>query len=360
VGAYDRPVDGEEAATVELDSVRHDLTEVRNFLRRLKDEELKDPVVPPLPAARVDNVPGRGEMFSRQAEGREGGPTIVLLHGWALSADLNWFGGIYDVAARYGPVLAPDLRGHGRGQRSDKRFTLEVMADDVAALVEHLGLGPVVLVGYSMGGSVSLLMWRHHRHLVAGMVLISTAIQWRTSLRERVVWSSMAAVEYGLRFGAPEGSLADRYLRMAVEQSPDLDQYRSWVKSEMRRGDPSDIAAAGRGISAFDAQDFAREVDVPTAVVVTARDRLIRAVRQRELADAVPGAEKFEVDGAHNAWLVRPKQFNHAVNQGLTSVTDRLVGAEPADTAGGPLQTVPLPQPEGEAQADITSSMAAR
>ena len=336
---------------MELDAVRQDLVAVRRFLRRLKDEEHKDPVVPPLPPARVDNVPGRGEIFSRQAEGREGGPTIVLLHGWALSADLNWFGGIYDVAARHGPVLAPDLRGHGRGQRSDKRFTLEVMADDVGALLEHLGLGPVVLVGYSMGGSVALLTWRHHRHLVSGMVLISTALQWRTSLRERVVWSSMAAVEYGLRFGAPEGGMADRYLRMAVEQSPDLDQYRSWVKAEMRRGDPSDIAAAGRGLSAFDAHDFAREVDVPTAVVVTARDRLIRAVRQRELAEAVPGAHEIEVDGAHNAWLVRPKLFNDAVDRALARVTDRLPAEEAEAEAEGRA---------GGGQTDRTSSMAAR
>ncbi len=69
--------------------------------------------------------------------------------------------------------------------------------------------------------------------------------------------------------------MTNRYLRMAVEQSADLNRYRSWVKGEIRRGDPSDIAAAGRGLSAFDAHDFAREVDVPTAVVVTARDQLI-------------------------------------------------------------------------------------
>ncbi|MGH9178969.1 MAG: alpha/beta fold hydrolase [Acidimicrobiales bacterium] len=344
---------------MELDSVRHDLGAIRHFVRRLKDEEHNDPVVPPLPPARVDNLPGRGEMFSRQAEGRKGGPTIVLLHGWALSADLNWFGGIYDVAGRYGALLAPDLRGHGRGQRSDKRFTLEVMADDAAALVDHLGLGPVVLVGYSMGGSVSLLVWRHHRHLVAGMVLISTAIQWRTSLRERVVWSSMAAVEYGLRFGAPEGGMADRYLRMAVEESPELDRYRSWVKAEMRRGDPSDIAAAGRGISAFDAHDFAREVDVPTAVVVTAKDRLIRPLRQRELAEAVPGAKRIELDGAHNAWLVRPEQFNDAVDEGLAHVTDGLPKPERAGTATVPLLAEP-PEPVGGTQTDMTSSMAAR
>ena len=302
-----------------LDSLRHDLAGVRRFARRVKDEQHGDPLVPPLPPARVVAIPGRGEFFLRQPDGPSSGPAIVLLHGWALSADLNWFSGLYDTAASHGPVLAPDLRGHGRGLRSDKPLTLELMADDVADLVEHLGLGPVILVGYSLGGSVSLLVWKRHPSLVRGMVLISTALRWRTSLRERIVWNSMAAVEYGLRLGAPEGGMADRYLRMAVEQSPDLEQYKSWVKAEIRRGDPSDIAAAGRGLSAFDARDFARDIDVPVTVVVTARDRLIRPVRQRELANAIPGARVVEVDGAHNAWLVRPMEFNDAVGAALSS-----------------------------------------
>ena len=303
-----------------LDSLRHDLAGVRRFAHRLKDEEHEDPVVPPLPPARLVSVPGRGEIFLRQPDGPSAGPTIVLLHGWALSADLNWFSGLYDTAASHGPVVAPDMRGHGRGMRGDKPLTLELMADDVAELVKHLGLGPVILVGYSLGGSVSLLVWKRHRNLVKGLVLISTSLRWRTSLRDRIVWNSMAAVEYGLRLGAPEGGMADRYLRMAVEQSPELDQYKSWVKAEIRRGDPSDIAAAGRGLSAFDARDFARDIDVPTTVVVTARDRLVRPVRQRELAKAIPGARVVEVDGAHNAWLVRPKEFNDAVGDALSSV----------------------------------------
>ncbi len=306
---------------IRLDSLRQDLIGVCRFARTLRDEKREDPTPPPLPRARVVAVPGRGEVFVRQADGPAGAATVVLLHGWALTADLNWFSGIYDTAAAHGPVLAPDLRGHGRGLRSDRPLTLEAMADDVAALVRHLDLGPVVLVGYSLGGSLSLLLWRHHRELVKGMVLISTALRWRTSMRERVIWSSMAAVEYGIRLGAPEGGIADRYLRMAVEESPDLRQYKSWVKAEMRRGDPADIAAAGRGLSAFDARDFAAEVDVPTAVVVTAQDRLIRPVRQRELARAIPGAHLIEVEGAHNAWLVRPKEFNDATGEALSRVT---------------------------------------
>jgi pimeloyl-ACP methyl ester carboxylesterase len=318
--SVDQAAAGKEWPVSRLDSLRHDLVAVRRFARGLSDEEHDDPLPPPLPTPRLETVPGRGEFFFRQADGPPGAPTIVLLHGWALSADINWFSGLYDTAASHGPVLAPDLRGHGRGVRSDKRLTLELMAEDVAALVEHLGVGPVVLLGYSLGGSVSLLMWRHHRSLVKGMVLISTALRWRTSLRERITWSSMAAVEYGLRLGAPEGGMADRYLRMAVEQSPDLERYKSWVKAEMRRGDPSDIAAAGRGLSAFDARDFSKDIDVPTVVVVTARDRLIRPVRQRELANAIPGAHVLDVDGGHNAWLVRPKEFNDAVGEALSRV----------------------------------------
>lgn len=107
---------------------------------------------------------------------------------------------------------------------------------------------------------------------------------------------------------------------MAVEEFPELEQYKAWVKAEIRRGDPSDIAAAGRGLSAFDARPFAPDVDVPTAVVVTATDRLIRPKRQRELADAVPSAHRIEVDGGHNAWLVRPEEFAGAVDEALAHV----------------------------------------
>ena len=72
-------------------------------------------------------------------------------------------------------MVAPDLRGHGRGIRSRRPFRLEDCADDLAALVEQLGCGPVVVVGYSMGGLVAQLLWRRHPDLVAGLVLCSTA-----------------------------------------------------------------------------------------------------------------------------------------------------------------------------------------
>jgi pimeloyl-ACP methyl ester carboxylesterase len=295
------------------------------YLRPLEVAHAEPPLPPPLPPGRFVDVPKRGEMLVRElpASRDTSSPTILLLHGWTLSADLNWFA-LYAAMARHGRVLAMDVRGHGRGLRSEQRFSLEAAADDAAALVEHLGAGPVIVVGYSMGGSIGLLMWRRHPQTVAGLILQSTALQWRAALHERVLWNSMAGLEYVLRFGVPHG-LTERYLRSAAEQNPDLQPVLPWLKAEALRGNPSDIAAAGRGLSAFDARPYAPNVDVPAVVIVSKRDRLIWADRQRELAAAIPDSEMIEIDVAHNGWLVHPDVVCDAIETGLGLVAQRLV-----------------------------------
>ena len=62
------------------------------------------------------------------------------------------------------------------------------------------------------------------------------------------LWLGLGFAEYVLRFGAPSG-ITDRYVRHAVEQSPELDGYEGWVKAEARRGDASDIGNAARAFS---------------------------------------------------------------------------------------------------------------
>ncbi len=313
-----------------LDVVRSDLAAVRRFWRQLDPPAPRPPCAPPLPDGRIVNIPGRGETLVREIPGPPDRPVILLLHGWTLSADLNWFT-VYDTLAARHRVLAIDQRGHGRGLRSEQAFTLERAADDAAALVRHLGAAPAIVVGYSMGGSVGLLQWHRHPDTVAGLVLQSTGLQWRASAWERVLWTGMAGAEYGLRFGPPRG-LTERYLRSAAEQRPYLEPWLPWLKAEVRRGSPSDIAAAARALSAFDARSFTRSVDVPTAVVVTLHDRLIRAHRQRELARAIPEAETVELDAAHNAWMAQPERVAAALERGVASVAGRIFAATQRDS----------------------------
>lgn len=297
---------------------------LRRFAKRLPQQAPEPPLPPPLPPGRVVAVEGRGEVFVREAEGPPGAPTILLLHGWTASADLNWWRA-YDAVAGLGHLVAIDHRGHGRGIRSEEPFTLEAAADDAAALLEQEGLAPAVVCGYSMGGPISMLLWRRHPSLVKALVLEATALEWRASMRERVVWKTMAVLEYLLRLG-PQRGLVERVLRDAIETAPDLAPYRGWLKGELRRGDPAEIADAGRALGEYDARPFAAHVDVPTAVVVTTRDRLVRPRKQRALVGAIPGARMLELAGDHDASLVHPDAFVAVTVEAL-----RAVGVRAAD-----------------------------
>ena len=91
---------------------------------------------PPLPLGERIELPGRGTTFVRHVEGPPGAPTVLLLHGWIASGGLNWFNAFGPLSERFS-VVAPDLRGHGRGLRTRRRFRLADCADDVAATLER-------------------------------------------------------------------------------------------------------------------------------------------------------------------------------------------------------------------------------
>ena len=124
-------------------------------------------MLPWLPAGRVIRIDGRGELFVRVHEHPDRtAPTVLLLHGWTASSDLQFFTAYEALAERYS-FVGIDHRGHGRGLRSPTPFRLEDAADDAAAVIRELGVAPVVAVGYSMGGPISLHLARRHRELVA-------------------------------------------------------------------------------------------------------------------------------------------------------------------------------------------------
>ncbi|HEX2484486.1 MAG TPA: alpha/beta hydrolase, partial [Myxococcota bacterium] len=81
---------------------------------------------------------------------------------------------------------------------------------------------------------------------------------------------------------------------------------RERVHDELRGHVPATVVQAMDALTRFSSHDWIGSVDVPTAVVVTARDDLVPAARQRKLAASVPGAEVFEVAGDHDACVSHP------------------------------------------------------
>lgn len=292
-------------------------------LRRLRvPTAIEAAPVPPLPPGHTIVVPGRGEIFVRQLDGPAGAPPVVLLHGWTASADLNWFRA-YERMGALGPVLAPDHRGHGRGMRTVEPFTLEAVADDVAALIRQVYGRPAIVVGYSMGGPIALLTARRNPDVVDGLVLCATALHFNRHPAERLQWKLMAVFEYLMRLGRPRG-LIERFLRIARQRDPVVAHYERWLRGELRRGDPEMLADAGRALGNYDATRVAPALAVPTAVVVTNRDRLVRARRQRALAKAIPGAHVWEVAADHDAAVVAPGPFLDALESAVRHVGARI------------------------------------
>ncbi len=291
-----------------------------------------------LPPARIVTVPGHGELFVRDAPGPDPtAPIALLLHGWMFPADMHWFTA-YDAVARVARVLAPDHRGHGRGIRPSKPFRLVDVADDAAALLRELDVDPVIAVGYSMGGPIALLLWQRHPDLVSGLVLCATSATFNVSRSDQWKWRTMGLLQLAMRllprhwWERASSAVIDRRLPLQLtrlidtELPAELQGLLPWMVGEADRGSAEDIAEAGRELSRFDARGWLPTVDVPCAVVVTVRDKLVGVDIQRDLAARL-GARvtTIELDVDHDAMIARPDVFVPALVQAIRAVADRQV-----------------------------------
>ncbi len=103
------------------------------------------------------------------------GSPLVLIHG-AVGAT-GMFDLILPSLEQNRQVIAVDLQAHGRTADIDRPLSFEAMADDVAALIEHLGIGSADVMGYSLGGGVALHTAVRHPGLVRKLVVVSTAVR---------------------------------------------------------------------------------------------------------------------------------------------------------------------------------------
>ena len=101
------------------------------------------------------------------------GEPVVLLHGAFMTITNNWTGWIGELA-KTRQVIAVEMQGHGRTADIERDFSNENLADDVAALLDHLKIPSADLIGYSMGGGVAMQCAIRHPDKVRKVVVISS------------------------------------------------------------------------------------------------------------------------------------------------------------------------------------------
>lgn len=260
-----------------------------------------------MPQGERIELPGRGTTFVRHHPAPAGAPTVLLLHGLGVTADVQWFTAYPALTQRYG-VVALDLRGHGRGIRSRSPVTMEDCADDAAALLTELGVEQAIVVGYSMGGPVAQLVWHRHPGQTAGLVLCAGVHSYRgmepTRGRLAPIAPSLRALQTG------------RFLARRVDA--DL---RRWLITQLWRTDRRLAYEAGFAVGRFDSSAWIGGVDVPHAVVVTELDRHVLPERQRLVAEVLPAATVHHCQSDHADPVAQPNRFVPALLEALEAVT---------------------------------------
>jgi len=272
-----------------------------------------------LPPGRVIDIPDRGQTFIREVQGPDNAPTLILLHGWTATADLNWFT-CFEELGKHFNVVALDHRGHGQGIRSRSSFRLEDCADDVVALADVLGINTFIPVGYSMGGTIAQLIWKQHEHRVNGLVLCSTAPIFAKSREERLGFLGLTGLATIARF-TPTQTVdwitEQVYLQRKAEG---LDQ---WALEEMSGHDWRQILEAGKEIGSFNSLKWLSNVDVPTSVVITTQDQVIPPERQQRLLELLKDVDVHLVDGGHNAIYAEQRTYVPKLVAACSSVYQR-------------------------------------
>jgi 3-oxoadipate enol-lactonase len=249
-----------------------------------------------------------GSIAYRDLPGPPGAPTLLLLHGIGMTADLNWAGSFATLRKRF-RVVAPDLLGHGRSGRPTPDFRLEDCADDIAELATALGIEQFIAVGYSMGGLIAQLLWRRHPELTSGLVLCASSRNFLGTLAERMTSLlapaiSVAAQLNPLMYAVGAGVLSQHLIN-------DLSgERRQYALRELNRTSMTTVAAALVAASKFTSHEWIGQIDVPVSVLIPTRDTIVPPGRQRRLAEAIPHATVATVDGDHSVCVSDPAQFS--------------------------------------------------
>jgi 3-oxoadipate enol-lactonase len=259
-------------------------------------------------AARVVQLPGRGTTRVWECAGPLGAETLMLIHGVTLTAELNW-GPVLALLGRHFRVIALDQRGHGNGITTGSPFRLEDCADDLAALARVLGVHRFVAAGYSMGGLVAQLLYRRHPSLVSGLALCATAGRIDRPPLSNLATLALPVLTATMRWN-PVLQALDATVIGALLLGPIEDAgKRQWVRGQLRRTRLTTAICAMQAVCEFTSNPWIGDVRVPTAVLVTTRDRIVPARDQRQLAGAIPGAVAFEVPADHGVCVTAPELF---------------------------------------------------
>ncbi|WP_337188719.1 alpha/beta hydrolase [Phenylobacterium sp.] len=241
----------------------------------------------------------------------EGRP-VVFAASWALSGEM-WAYQVAHLSERGFRCIAFDRRGHGRSDVPGRGYDMDTLADDLAAVIDTLGLKDAILVGHSMGGAeVIRYLGRHGTARVAKVALVAAVAPYVIQTPDNPFGAPMAFHEATLRQYAadfPKWATDNQAAFFTPETSPAM---KAWLTDQLLATPVPVAVAAFRALIGKDLRPDLPRIDRPTLIVHGDRDASapLAATGQR-LAAGVPGARLEVYAGApHGLFVTHMDRLN--------------------------------------------------
>jgi pimeloyl-ACP methyl ester carboxylesterase len=238
------------------------------------------------------------------------GPVVVLLHGYPFNRSL-WRDQVVALQRDH-RVIVPDLRGHGESGIVPGPSTMELMAGDIAGLLDNLDIAQATIGGLSMGGYVALAFYRMFPFRVRSLILAATRAQGDNdeAKRNREAQATKARRE-GME-GIADALLPKLLTADTVTKRPEIVKH---VRGMMASTNSEGAAAALEGMAIRpDQTSFLSQIVAPTLILVGSEDAITPPADAELLHGEIPRSRLEIIKGAgHVLNLEKPKEFNGAV-----------------------------------------------
>jgi 3-oxoadipate enol-lactonase len=261
-----------------------------------------------MPSATINNT---SIFFESQGEGH----AIIFVHG--LGGTANVWHAQRITLSRYFRVIAFDLTGSGRSDKSRRNYSIDGWADDIAGLMDHLGLQDAVVVGHSMGTVIVQKFAAKYPQKTRAIVLAGALTELVPAGKEAFTKRAETVETQGMI------GIADQVLQGALspgtrERNPAL---TGLVREMLLANCPNCYAGHCRALIAGSAKADQPRIKCPTLLVVGDQDPVTPLGNQRQIAAAIAGSKiRIVPNTAHLTMLETPEAFNAILLEFLATI----------------------------------------
>jgi len=252
------------------------------------------------------------------------GYPLFLIHGFGAKKE-SWIAQIPDLSKHF-KVIVLDNRGAGKSDRPDSEYTMEMFADDINGLMEHLGIEKANIAGWSLGGMIVQNFVLKYPERVNKLILINTNYGFPDESGPEV-YKNMRLDEIKMKKEDPvkawwSGARSSFYIkfRKQLEADPSKKWYGLWSAEELielSTIDPpteKDVNLQAGALKTHNTFDRLDTIKNPTLILVASHDRLMSKSSMEQIHEKIPNSKLVVIDKAgHNSPQSKAPEVNQTI-----------------------------------------------